>query len=225
MNLKKLLFASLMLCGIQVFAQPADVTQPYLVTTSDDTMMCSTIKLKQLAVTCQQADKKVELRNEFIRRIYLPVTESQWDPYFKAYAEKGEKRLYPYGPKTTGKVLAKGMYPRFFDMKPMDEEKDFWTRGLFEILAQNNGYKLCKYRVNKGAASPSFATTADSNPDKYFIFEENEASGIELTKANFATEILKLIGDCQSARQALKNPEINNLKELPSFLAEYAKCN
>ncbi len=223
MNLKRLILAPLFLLCIHAFAQPNDVTQPYYVTTTDDTVMCSVIKIKASAITCQTADKKIEIRNEFIRRLYIPVDESPYDVYFKAYAAKGESRLYPYGPKTTGKVLAKGKYPRFFDMKPLDEEKDFWTRGLFEILAQNNGYKLCKIRTSKGA-SPSFATTGDSNPDKIILFEENEATGVELTKNNFAAEIIKLIGDCPKARAALRNPEINPMKDLPAFLAIYAEC-
>lgn len=224
MNLKTFFLAALLLPNLISFAQPADLAQPYLVTTSDDTMMCSAIKLKEMAVTCQTASKKVEIRNEFIRRIYLPVNDSPYNGYFKTYAEKGEKRIYPYGPKTTGKVLAKGVFPRFFDMKPLDEEKDFWTRGLFEILAQNNGYKLCKIRNNNPSMS-SFATTGETNLDKYILFEENEATGVVLTKSNFATEIIKLIEDCPKARQALKDPSVNHLKDVPGFLSLFAQCS
>ncbi|MES2629543.1 MAG: hypothetical protein V4616_11295 [Bacteroidota bacterium] len=224
MNLKNLLASALLLLSGYTYAQPADLVQPYFVSTTDDTVMCSVIKLKDLSITCQSGEKKIEMRNEFIRRIYLPVEKSQFDTYFQAYADKGTERLYPYGPKTTGKIIAQGHYPRFFDMRPLDAEKDFWTRGLFEILAQRNGYKLCKIR-NKSAKT-SFGSTSDgSELDKYYLFEENEATGVELNKNNFAREIVKLTGDCPSVKRALGSSEVNAMKDVPAFLVAYATCN
>ncbi len=204
-------------------AQSITAATPYVVTSSDDTVHCSVIKLKQTSVTCQTSTEKKEWRNEFVRRIYLPVEKSEWELYFKAYAASSRSKVYMQLPEITAAVLKENKYPRFFDMRPLDEERDFWTRGLFEILAQNNGYKLCRLKAVK-SATPSFADSGDENLDKYILFNGYESVGTTLTKNNYQQQLGFLANGCPAALTALQNQEINYLKEMPAFLVFLADC-
>ncbi len=204
-------------------AQNRKADDAYIVNTTDDTIVCSDIKLKQRAVTCQTKKEKIELRNEFVRRIYLPVKESPWEMYFKTYAEKGRNTVYQYSPKMVQDVLKTGMYPRFFDMKPIDENHDFWARGLFEILVEHNGYKLCKLKAVK-SSTPSFASTGNDNLDKYILFEQYEATGVTIDKHNFKQQLSKVSKGCAKAMEALNNDPAVYLKDMQLFLILLAEC-
>jgi len=214
----------LMLFPALVFSQVKGPTTPFVVTSNDDTVLCNAIKLKQFSVTCQTDREKREWQNEYVRKIYLPVAKTDWAEYFAAYAGKGSRHIYLQSPELTAAVLQEKMFPRFFDMRPLDEEKDFWTRGLFEILAMNNGYKLCRLKQVK-SATPSFASGESENINTFIVFKEFETNGTTLNKHNCRAELAKLAQGCPKAQQILNNHEHNFIKDMQLFLIPLATCN
>lgn len=203
-------------------AQLADPSTPFYVNTYGDTVTCESIKLKSSTITCQNGSEKTEIRNEYVRRIYVPQKESDFEAYFEAYAKYGHKKIYMIGPKQTARALNDKVYPRFFDMKPINEDKDFWKRGLYECLAQNNGYRLCRVK-NTSSSGPSMMGGGKTKHDTYILFPENEATGITLNKRNFAEQILKLMPNCSAVKEALKQ-DMDFMKDVPGFLVILTKC-
>lgn len=194
-----------------------------MVTTYGDTTYCQDIKLKALSVTCKTAKGKEDILNENVRRIFMPVKDSEWSAFFDAYSTGGKKSVYPYSPRQVQAVVKNKVYPRFFDLKPLDSKKNFWARGLFEILVQNNGYKLCKLK-SAGTTGATLAGEAN-NLDKYVVFKEYEADGVVLTRANYRKELVKVVKGCDAAEKALQDESVNHLKDVPGFLTLFARCN
>lgn len=220
--MKNTLLILLITSKLSLMAQH-ELSEKYVVTANDDTTWCSEIKLKSMSITCQTAIEKVEIRNETVRRIYMPIAKSEWSGFFESYAKSQMKDGYLYAPKLVQQVLAAKIYTRFFDLKPIDPDNDFWTRGLFEILVENNGLKLCKLKEVK-SSRPSIANAPDENLDKYIIFEENKGKGTTLNKNNYESLLTKLFANCDNVLQALNSKAINPLKEMPQFLALFGTC-
>ncbi|HEX4888014.1 MAG TPA: hypothetical protein VFV37_08210 [Luteibaculaceae bacterium] len=171
-----------------------DLTRPYLVQTNGDTVFCTEVKLKSDAVVAYIGEQRKEIRFEFIRALYAPTSDKAFESFFKSYQNTRASSIYPMMPRQVQQVLSSGIVPRYFEIKPLDEEDNFWNRMLFETLLKKNGWILCKRKGDSGSG-PSFAS-GKSEASPFFIFPVDRAMGENISRDNYRELLSRFFADC-----------------------------